>query len=192
MDICIFGGASPQTEQGFLDLGYETGQAIARAGHRLVFGGGANGMMGAAANGALSCGGAVTGILPRFLFDREPPHPGVTDMRVVETMHERKALMYDNAAAFIALPGGFGTLEETLEIITWRQLSLHNKPIVFLGDHGFWAGIEGTFDAMFRSGFLSPRDRTLACFARSAEQALAAVSQAGSQGVKAAVGIANA
>ena len=94
MDICIFGGASPQTEQGFLDLGFETGQAIARAGHRLVFGGGANGMMGAAANGALSCGGSVTGILPRFLFDREPPHPGVTDMRVVETMHERKALMY--------------------------------------------------------------------------------------------------
>jgi uncharacterized protein (TIGR00730 family) len=172
MNICIFGGASPATGQRFLDLGHRTGAAMADAGHLVVFGGGAAGMMGATATGALSRGGKVIGILPEFLFEREPPHPGVSDMRVVRTMHERKMQMYDLSDAFIALPGGFGTLEETMEVITWRQLSLHSKPIVFLGLDDFWRGIETTFDAMFASGFLSPRDRALASFTQSPEEAI--------------------
>jgi uncharacterized protein (TIGR00730 family) len=189
MNICIFAGASPLTEPEYLSLATRTGTVIAKARHLMVFGGGANGMMGAAATGAVQHDGQVIGILPKFLFEREPPHPLVSDMRVVETMHERKTLMYELADAFIALPGGFGTLEETMEIITWRQLSLHSKPLVFLGDHGFWAGVEGTFDAMFRAGFLSPRDRALASFSREPEQALELIirTHAASQPIRSAV-----
>lgn len=99
-------------------------------------------MMGSAASGALDNSGKVVGILPQFLFEREPPHPGVSDMRVVQTMHERKALMYELSDGFIALPGGFGTMEEAMEVITWRQLSLHDKPIVFLSEEGFWSGVD--------------------------------------------------
>lgn len=172
MNICIFGGASPAISAQYLELAAEAGAAIATAGHRMVFGGGARGVMGAAANGAVGAGGEVIGIVPQFLVDREPPHASVADIRVVQTMHERKAQMYDLSDAFIALPGGFGTLDESMEIITWRQLELHSKPVVFLGNHGFWSGVEQTFDLMRRSGFLSDADRTHAFFAATPKEAI--------------------
>ena len=133
MKVCVFCGASPLVKDELRQLAMATGQSIAERGWRLVFGGGAHGMMGAVASGALQAGGQVLGVLPRFLFDREPPHPGVGDIQVVDTMHERKARMYAASDAFLTLPGGFGTLDETLEIITWRQLALHDKPVVFVG-----------------------------------------------------------
>jgi uncharacterized protein (TIGR00730 family) len=172
VNICIFGGASPSIHSEYTELAHATGAAIAAAGHSLVFGGGARGVMGAAASGAVAAGGRVVGILPQFLCDREPPHAGIADLRIVQTMHERKAQMYELSDAFIALPGGFGTLDESMEIMTWRQLSLHTKPVVFLGSHGFWSGIEATFDLMRRTGFLSERDRHLASFAATPAEAI--------------------
>ncbi len=120
----------------------------------------------------------MLGVLPRFLFDREPPHPGVTDLKVVDTMHERKAVMYEASQAFLTLPGGFGTLDETLEVITWRQLALHDKPVIFVGGAAVWGGLEQTFDAMHRNGFLSDHDRSLVRFEDSPEAAVAQLLEA--------------
>lgn len=167
MNICVFGGASPLASIDYQEMAKEVGRSIAFAGYTLIFGGGAAGMMGSAASGALEAGGKVIGILPKFLFEREPPHPRVTDMRVVETMHERKSQMYELADGFIALPGGFGTLEEVMEILTWRQLSLHKKPIFFVGGDNFWDGVRETFDKMKTCGFLTSDDRSLASFSVS-------------------------
>lgn len=173
MNVCVFCGASPLVKEEFQLLGRATGRLLAQRGWRLVFGGGSQGMMGAVASGAVEAGGSVLGVLPRFLFEREPPHPGVAEMQIVETMHERKALMYEASHAFLTLPGGYGTLDETLEIITWRQLSLHDKPIVFVGGSSVWGGLEATFDGMHRNGFLTDRDRALVRFEDSPEAALA-------------------
>lgn len=173
MRICVFCGAAPRVSKDNLDLARQVGGLLAASGATLVFGGGGLGMMGAVASGAVEAGGAVTGILPRFLFDREPPHPQVHDIRVVDTMHERKALMYELSDAFLTLPGGFGTLDETMEVMTWRQLSIHAKPVIFVSASHFWRGVEQTFDQMHADGFLSDADRALAAFATEPEQALA-------------------
>lgn len=175
MTVCVFGGASPVAAQRHKDLAFSVGEGLARIGEAVVFGGGGQGIMGAAASGAVRAGGRVTGVLPRFLFDREPPHPEVDDMRVVADMHARKSMMYELSDAFLVLPGGFGTLEEAMEIMTWRQLALHSKPAVFLGDERFWAGVQATFDIMHADGFLSDADRALAHFSSSVEDALAAI-----------------
>jgi uncharacterized protein (TIGR00730 family) len=175
MNVCVFAGASPRVAGGFLDLARETGRVLARAGHRVIFGGGAHGCMGALADGVIDRSGSILGILPEFLFDREPPHPGVRDIRVVASMHERKAAMYEVSDAFLVLPGGFGTLDETMEIVTWRQLALHSKEVVFVGPKGFWEGLESTFDVMARHGFLSERDRSLVAFVETPEDAVTAL-----------------
>jgi uncharacterized protein (TIGR00730 family) len=172
MRVCVFCGASPQVPERFLDLAHEAGILLASATEHVVFGGGAQGMMGALANGVTQASGNIIGVLPRFLFDREPPHPKVPDMRVVDTMHERKAVMYDLADVFMVLPGGFGTMDETMEAITWRQLSLHDKPVVFVDGEDFWQGVELTFNAMHQSGFLSDRDRKLVSFFNSTKEAV--------------------
>lgn len=173
MNVCVFCGASPLVKDEFRRLATATGCLLAQRGWRLVFGGGAHGMMGAVATGALQAGGQVLGVLPRFLFEREPPHPDVANIEVVDTMHERKARMYEVSDAFLTLPGGFGTLDETLEIITWRQLALHDKPVVFVGGQAVWGGLEQTFGVMHANGFLSDRDRRLVQFENSAETAVA-------------------
>ena len=173
MRVCVFCGASPHASEVHLELARRTGRLLAEAGAGVVFGGGGHGMMGAVAGSAVYAGGEVIGVLPRFLFDREPPHPKVADLRVVETMHERKATMYDLADAFLTLPGGFGTIDETMEVMTWRQLALISKPVVFVGPADFWGGLEATFDAMHAANYLSDTDRTLAAFATTPEEALA-------------------
>lgn len=172
MALCVFAGASPAADPHWFALAKDLGREIGQSGQTLVFGGGARGMMGAVAQGALDHGGKVIGVLPQFLFDREPPHSGITELQVVATMHDRKAMMYNLSSAFIALPGGFGTLEETLEVLTWRQLSLHDKPVIFLGAEGFWSGMEATFDRMADAGFLTARDRGLARFCATPQEAL--------------------
>lgn len=172
MRICVFCGASPQASDHQLDLARRTGRLLAGTGATLVFGGGGHGMMGAVADSAAEAGGEVIGILPRFLFDREPPHPRVRDLRVVDSMHERKSMMYALSDAFLTLPGGFGTLDETMEVMTWRQLSIHTKPVVFVGAGHFWGGLEQTFARMHGDGFLSDADRGLAAFCAEPEQAM--------------------
>lgn len=173
--VCVFCGASATAQRTFLDLAYRAGQVVAAMPGQLVFGGGGRGMMGALATGALAAGGCVRGIIPRFLTAREPPHPNVGDIHFVDTMHDRKAAMYTAAQAFMILPGGFGTLEEAFEVLTWRQLELHTKPIVFVGT-GFWDGLEYMFQKMLGGGLLTQHDRDLISFVANPEAACQLIS----------------
>ena len=127
----------------------------------MVYGGGRVGLMGAVADGALAAGGAVTGIIPEALRDRELAHAGLTELRVVASMHERKALMAELSDAFIALPGGIGTLEELVEVFTWSQLGLHRKPVALLDVAGYYGGLIAFFDHAVEEGFLPPASRAM-------------------------------
>ncbi|HYD01865.1 MAG TPA: TIGR00730 family Rossman fold protein [Phycisphaerales bacterium] len=146
----------------------ELGGAIARRGLTLVYGGGRVGLMGAVADAALAEGGKVIGVIPRAMVEAERAHTGVSDLRVVDTMHQRKQLMVDLSGAFIAAPGGFGTLDELFETITWAQLGIHGKPIGLLntplhgpGSPGFYDGLAAFLDTTVASGFIQPRFRAL-------------------------------
>src|SRR5690606_23390833 len=139
--VCVYCGSSPGRSEIYMRAGEALGRSIAAHGLRLVFGGGTKGIMGAVARGALDSGGAVTGIIPTFLVDREGSGvtPGLYDELVVTAdMHERKHAMFDKSDAFVALPGGIGTVEEIVEIMTWAQLGRHRKPMVFANIRGFW------------------------------------------------------
>lgn len=127
----------------------------------VVYGGGHIGLMGVVADAALAAGGRVIGVIPKGLFSREVAHTEVTELHEVDSMHERKTLMYDLADGFMALPGGFGTLEEIAEITTWAQLGLHRKPIALLDVDGFWDGLVAQFDRMHSDGLLRPENRAL-------------------------------
>jgi uncharacterized protein (TIGR00730 family) len=135
--VCVYCGSSETTRADYLDLAERTGRALAARGLRMVYGGGSVGLMGRAARACHQSGGAVLGVMPRFLEKREivleeVPH------RMVDTMHERKLIMFEESDAFLVLPGGIGTLEEAVEMLSWRRLDLHTKPIVFLSEDDFW------------------------------------------------------
>ena len=136
--VCVYCGSSETTLPAYLDLAARFGEALARRGIRLVYGGGAVGLMGHCARAAHGAGGDVLGVMPHFLQNRERvlnevPH------RMVDTMHERKMIMFEESDAFVVLPGGIGTLEEAVETLSWRRLELHRKPVVFLSEDNFWA-----------------------------------------------------
>lgn len=150
-------GSSPRWREALADLG----RAIARGGMTLVYGGGSVGMMGAVADAALAEGGKVIGVIPRAMVEAERAHRGVSDLRIVETMHQRKALMVELSGAFIAAPGGFGTLDELFETITWAQLGFHGKPIGLLDTDGFYSGLLAFLDSTVAAGFIQPRFRAL-------------------------------
>jgi hypothetical protein len=173
--LAVYCGSSPGNDLRYARLAFETGALLASRGIRMVYGGGGVGMMGAAADGALSANGAVTGIIPDFLDTRELKHHGVADMRVVRTMHERKQLMVDLADGFIALPGGFGTLDELFEVLTWSQLAIHQHPIGVLNVDGFFDGILACLDTMVTRGFLRRQDRARLVSADSPEALLDAL-----------------
>jgi len=134
--------------------------------------------MGELADAALAHGGRVIGVIPAGLFAREVNHTGLTELREVASMHERKQLMYDLSDGFVALPGGLGTLEELAEVATWSQLGLHSKPVVLLNVDGFWGPLVAQLDRMVRTGLLKPASRDLMQQARSAEEALAVLTAA--------------
>ena len=136
--ICVFCGSRPGNDPIFMETARQVGTSIAKAGKRLVFGAGGLGLMGAVAQAALDAGGQVTGIVPDFLKRREIPVPAIQELLIVDTMHTRKRLMYDRSDAFVILPGGLGTLDELVEIVTWLQLELHNKPIYLVDVNGYW------------------------------------------------------
>ena len=148
--VCLYCGSSNAAPPAYLDLARRFGKATAARGMRLVYGGGGVGLMGAAAKAANAAGGHVLGIMPRFLARREVVYDDVPHI-MVDTMHERKKLMFDESDAFVALPGGIGTLEEIVEMMSWRRLELHAKPMVFLSEDDFWAPlfhlIQHTVDA---------------------------------------------
>ncbi|PZW37854.1 hypothetical protein C8P66_1395 [Humitalea rosea] len=173
--VCVFCGASPGLRPIYAEAARALGQAIAARGLGLVYGGGHVGLMGIVADAALAAGAPVTGVIPEALLRREVGHGALTDLRVVATMHERKAMMADLAGGFIVLPGGFGTLEEAAEILTWSQLGIHRKGLVFLDIDGFWSPLIHMFDHMGGEGFLRPHVRELAVVAETPEAALDAL-----------------
>lgn len=170
----MFCGSSPGRRPGVQQLAEHLGGLLADRGIGLVYGGAKVGVMGRLADAVLDRGGEVVGVLPGGLFSREVPHDGLTELHVVQTMHERKALMYELADGFIALPGGFGTLDELFEVTTWNQLHLlePRKPITLLDDNGFWAPLLAMADAMVDAGFVRPTTRRLLQQASSPADAL--------------------
>lgn len=155
--ICVYCGSSNGRSETYLSAGEALGRAIAEAGLRLVYGGGTRGIMGAVARGAAASGGRITGIIPRFLIRKEMDGdaPALTDdVIVTEDMHTRKHSMFENSDAFVALPGGIGTLEEIVEIMTWGQLGRHHKPIAFANVGGFWTPMLALLDHMKGEGFI--------------------------------------
>ncbi len=173
--VAVYCGSSPGHDSKYPAIARSLGQLLAARGIRLVYGGGGVGMMGAVANGVLEGGGAVTGVIPVFLNTRELKHDGVTDMRVVDTMHERKQIMVTESDGFIALPGGFGTLDELFEVLTWSQLAIHDRPVGILNVDGYFDGILVTLDVMVERGFLRQEDRDRVVAAETGEALLEAM-----------------
>lgn len=172
--ICVFCGASPGVGQAYLALARDVGRGLAERGIGVVYGGGRVGLMGAVADAALDAGGEVTGVIPQRLVERELAHPGLTELRIVETLHERKAAMAELADAFVALPGGLGTLEELAEVTSWAQLQLHAKPIGLLAVDDYWRSLVEWLDHAVEAGFLAPTHRGLLLEARDLDSLLAA------------------
>ena len=173
--ICVFCGSSPGASRQYLDAARAFGVAAARRGLRLVYGGASVGLMGALADAALSAGGEVIGVIPRALVDREIAHRGLTELRVVETMHERKATMAQLAGAFVALPGGLGTLEELFEVWTWGMLGLHDKPYGILDAGGYFAPLIRFLDHARDEGFIRPAQHAKLVVATSSDELLTAL-----------------
>jgi uncharacterized protein (TIGR00730 family) len=154
--IAVFAGSSNGNDPRYVELAGRVGSELGRRGLGVVYGGGRAGLMGAVAQGALEEGGEVIGVIPRSMVDRELAEIELTELYVCETMHQRKAMMADRVDAFLALPGGLGTLEEIFEVWTWRQLGFHHKPVGFLNADGFWAPLLQTLHGIAAAGFLSP------------------------------------
>ena len=171
-NICVFCGSNPGHDPRFLSAASELGAAIAQAGLGLVFGGGGGGLMGRVAQSTLDHGGRVTGIIPVFLKGKEPPLHGLQQLIEVETMHQRKQLMFDHADAFIALPGGLGTLEELAEQMTWAQLQRHAKPLMVVDIAGFWRPLLALLAHMSSEGFIPAANAPGLLIAASVEEAL--------------------
>jgi uncharacterized protein (TIGR00730 family) len=152
--ICVFAGASAGNKPSYAEAAHDLGALIASHGLGLVYGGGRRGLMGRVADGAIESGGTVIGIIPKFLDRVEIGHAGVTKLHVIDTMHQRKEMMYAESDAFIILPGGLGTLDETMEITTWRQLDLHKKPVIILNIDGYWDSLLAMLDSVVAEGFM--------------------------------------
>jgi uncharacterized protein (TIGR00730 family) len=159
--ICVFCGANSGSDPRYAAAAAATGERLAGLGIQLVYGGGRRGLMGTLADAALAAGGRVVGVIPRGLVDRELAHPDVSELRIVDTLHERKAQMAELADAFIALPGGLGTLEELAEVVSWAQLDLHAKPIGMLDVNLYFRSLEAFLDHAVAEGFIAERHRRL-------------------------------
>lgn len=170
--VCVFCGSNTGTDPAYVEAAQELGRLFSREGIALVYGGGSVGLMGQLADAVLGTGGEVIGVIPHALWAREVGHRGLTDLRIVDTMHERKAMMADLADAFIALPGGLGTLEEIFEIWTWAQLGLHRKPLGFLDVNGFYTPLMEFLDGAVRARFVREQHRAIAMVANDAEALL--------------------
>ena len=170
--ICVFCGAAAGHDARFAATAATLGRELAARGIELVTGGGKVGLMGVIADAALEAGGAVTGVIPRGLEEREVAHRGLTRLHVVETLHERKELMHRLSDAFVALPGGFGTLDELMETITWAQLGIHAKPIGIVNAGGYFDHLLAFVDAAEDRGFVSAAHRDLLSIDRDAVRVL--------------------
>jgi uncharacterized protein (TIGR00730 family) len=170
--LCVFCGSRPGDAAGYTDAARRLGEILAERRIDAVYGGGHVGLMGVLADAVLRRGGEVIGVIPQALMDRELAHRGLSDLRVVATMHQRKAVMADLADGFVALPGGFGTGDELFEMLTWAQLGLHAKPVGLLNVNGFFDALLAWLDHIVGEGFLRPVHRRLLLEAREPEDLL--------------------
>jgi uncharacterized protein (TIGR00730 family) len=170
--ICIYAGSNPGRDPAYAEAAEGLGRLLAERGIGVVFGGGKVGLMGVVADAALAAGAEVIGVMPRGLVDREIGHNGLTELRVVGSMHERKAQMAELSDGFIALPGGAGTLEELIEIYTWSQLGLHRKPMGVLNVRGYYDGLAALLDHAVHEGFLREQHRAALHVASDAAELL--------------------
>ncbi len=173
--ICVFTGSSPGRRDEYRDAAVSLGAKLGESGYGLVYGGAQVGLMGAVADAALAGGAEVIGVLPRSLIEYEIAHDGLTELHLTDSMHERKALMAELSDAFIALPGGFGTLDEFFEVLTWGQLGLHEKPCGFLNVAGYFDGLFEFIDHAVEERFLRPEQRDSLIVATDVSELLAAI-----------------
>ncbi len=159
--VCVFCGSRSGDDPAYAEAARVLGETLAEAGIGLVYGGGHVGLMGAVADAVLAAGGDVTGVMPKALVEREISHTGLTQLHVVSSMHERKAMMSELSEGFVALPGGTGTLEEFFEVLTWAQLGEHGKPCGLLNVAGYYDPLIAVFDRMVDRGFLSKAHRAM-------------------------------
>jgi uncharacterized protein (TIGR00730 family) len=171
--VCVFCGSSPGARPAYAAAAGELARTLADAGVGIVYGGGAVGLMGELADATLAAGGEIVGVIPRALMGREIGHHRVQDLRVVDSMHERKALMADLADAFVALPGGLGTLEELFEVYTWAQLGLHRKACGLLDVEGYYSGLAGFLDHAVAERFVRAEHRAMLIVEREPRAMLA-------------------
>ncbi len=176
--LCVYCGSSNDVDPAHLEAARETGRQAAGRGIEIVFGGGHVGMMGALADGALAAGGRVTGIIPEILMTREVAHAGASEMVVVDSMHTRKRRMFERSDAFCALPGGMGTLDETFEILTWKQLGLHDKPIILANLGGYWNSLLAMLELQSAAGYIRPAQMGLFRVVASVEAVFDALAEA--------------
>jgi uncharacterized protein (TIGR00730 family) len=176
--ICVYCGSSPGNDRRYIEAAHALGHSIAEAGLRLVYGGGTRGIMGAVSTATLNAGGKVTGIIPRFLLDREAAEnelKRLSDLVVTEDMHQRKHALYEHSDAFVAMPGGIGTLEEIIEIMTWAQLGHHSKPIVLANINRFWDPLTSLLTHMREAGFIHTANLVRPIVVNSAEAIVPAI-----------------
>ena len=162
--LCVYCGSSDRGPAAHRDAARALGRELVQHGVKLVYGGGRVGVMGTLADAVLEGGGSVVGIIPDFLLRHEVGHEGVTQLEVVATMHERKARMAELSDGFVVLPGGLGTLEELFEIVTWKQLGLHTKPIVVVNSAGYWDSLRTLINGIAAAGYARPENAELAVF----------------------------
>jgi len=173
--LCVYCGSSGRVAEVYREAARRTGALLAEAGIELVYGGGRVGLMGLMADAAIAAGGRVIGIIPDFLHTREIAHPSVSELIVVGSMHERKQRMFELSDAFAILPGGLGTLDEAFECLTWRQLGLHDEPILLVDVDGYWAPLLELVDHLVGSGFATSKARALFQVVPDPESLLAAL-----------------
>lgn len=175
--LCVYCGSSNRIPESHKSAATRLGELLAADGCRLVYGGGRVGLMGIVADAMIAAGAEVIGIIPEFLHDFEVGHTGVTTLEVVDSMHTRKQRMAELADGFVVLPGGLGTLDELFEIMTWRQLGLHRKPIVLVNQDGYWDGLLGMLDHMRDCGYLRPEHLALLRVVPDVDAVLEALAQ---------------
>jgi len=171
-NICVYCGSGDGRDPVYLQAARSLGKSLAEAGIGLVYGGGSGGLMGALADSVMANGGTVTGIIPQFLVERERAAHNLSELIVTNDMHERKWAMFERADAFVALPGGIGTLEELIEVLTWAQLGRHDKPVVIADIDGFWRHLSLLLDHMNAKGFLHSLSLFRPLFVNTAEEIL--------------------
>ncbi len=185
--LCVYCGSRPGADPAWAEQAALVGRWIARHGGELVYAGGHNGLMGIVADATLQAGGRVVGIIPQALVDKEFAHRGCTELHIVQTMHERKRMMAERSDAFLALPGGIGTLEEFFEVWTWRQLGYHDKPIGLLNHRGYYDGLLQFMQQTVSSGFMGPWQMDLVQVEQTAQTLLESLVQAA--GLSRAIGL---